>query len=331
MGRGNANRLAAPPGSPYSVGVKKLFLPLIGFALLLAACGGGGSPQPADTAAPSVTLTASQSGTTVNLSAAASDNVGVTKVEFYRGNTLVSTDDTSPYTAADTVSAANNGNVTYTAKAYDAAGNVGQNSKTIAVNVTPPVTPPGKTLYQGVWGWVISNATTGELIDNGVAVFDDEVFNQGRTIAFGAYLNLIADTDEPGDRLGFALLGPISAVGKLETAFSLNTSGDGKIYFIGADDNNRLEPFQEMPSFDGTGAIFTASNQPGQQVRVIMVQVSDIVPSGATQETLKVKAKVLAAAALKASFQEGRAVSRATNQMTPGLFGAARQTFQISR
>nr|WP_221284031.1 Ig-like domain-containing protein [Deinococcus humi] len=293
---------------------------------MLAAC--GGSPQPAsDLTAPTVTLTASQSGTTVNLSATAADNVGVTKVEFYRGSTLVNTDSTSPYTTADTVSTANNGNVTYTAKVYDAAGNVGQDSKTIAVNVTPS----GETLYQGVWGWGIGNATTGELIDNGVVVFDDEVVNQGRTVATGAYVNLVAGSDQPGDRLGFALLGPISAAGKLETGFTLNTSGDDKIYFVGADDNDALELYEGSLAFEGVGAIFTASNQPGQQVEVILIQVSDTVPSGATWEAFKVRAKTLAATALKASFKEGHAASRTTNQVTPGLFDVAQHIFQISR
>ena len=101
-------------------------------------------PSSGDTTAPTVSVTASPTSVTaagtVSLSATASDNVGVTKVEFYRGTTLLSTDTTSPFTASDSVTGANNGTVTYTAKAFDAAGN----NKSASANVTVSIqTNPG--------------------------------------------------------------------------------------------------------------------------------------------------------------------------------------------
>lgn len=109
---------------------------LFGTALLLSACGGGPA---GDTTAPTVALSASQSSTTVNLAATASDDVGVTKVEFYKGSetTPFATDTTAPYTASFTVSSANNGTLNVTAKAYDAAGNQGQGGAQVAVYVAP--------------------------------------------------------------------------------------------------------------------------------------------------------------------------------------------------
>src|SRR5262249_3247323 len=62
------------------------------------------------------------SAQTITFVAAASDNVGVTGVEFYDGATLKSTVTVSPYMYAWTFTAADNGLHSWTAKAYDAAG-----------------------------------------------------------------------------------------------------------------------------------------------------------------------------------------------------------------
>jgi len=81
-----------------------------------------------DTTAP--TATASESGTsgTITLSATASDNVGVTKVEFYIDGALVGTDTTSPYSVTYNSTGLANGTHSLVAKAYDAAGNVGSST-----------------------------------------------------------------------------------------------------------------------------------------------------------------------------------------------------------
>jgi Zn-dependent metalloprotease len=78
-----------------------------------------------DTTAP--TVSASESGTsgTITFSATASDNVGVTKVEFYVDGTLKGTDTTSPYSMTLDSTTLSNATHTLVAKAYDAAGNVG--------------------------------------------------------------------------------------------------------------------------------------------------------------------------------------------------------------
>ena len=68
---------------------------------------------------------ASVSGT-VTLSATASDNVGVTGVQFYvdNGTTPLATDTSSPYSASWNTTTVTNGTHTLTAKARDAAGNI---------------------------------------------------------------------------------------------------------------------------------------------------------------------------------------------------------------
>jgi len=84
------------------------------------------------TAAGSITLTAN-----------ATDNVGIVRVEFYDGTTLLATDTTSPYTQAVALTAANNGTHSYTARAFDAAGTVGISAPvTVTVNIAgcmPPI------------------------------------------------------------------------------------------------------------------------------------------------------------------------------------------------
>ncbi len=78
-----------------------------------------------DTQAPTVSMTSPNSGSivsgTVTLSATASDNVGVTSVEFYQGTTLLGNDSTNPYSLSWNTAGVANGTYTLTAKAYDAA------------------------------------------------------------------------------------------------------------------------------------------------------------------------------------------------------------------
>ncbi|AFZ67704.1 glycosyl hydrolase [Deinococcus peraridilitoris] len=102
--------------------------------------GGGGS----DTTAPTVSVSASPSTLTsagsVTVTANASDAGGISKVEFYRGGALVSTDTSSPYTHTDSFTSAQNGTYSYTARAFDNAGN---NATSGAVNVTVNISSSG--------------------------------------------------------------------------------------------------------------------------------------------------------------------------------------------
>ncbi len=92
--------------------------------LIVSAGGDGGDPV-----APTVSAVASGSSGIITLSAAAADNVGVVKVEFYVDNQLKGTDQAAPYTLALNSSTLSNGQHTLRAKAYDAAGNVGTSAQ----------------------------------------------------------------------------------------------------------------------------------------------------------------------------------------------------------
>jgi hypothetical protein len=101
-----------------------------------------------DTTAPTVTLTAPTNGSTVSgtivATANASDNIGVTKVEFYVDGTLKATDTVSPYSASIDTAALTNGTRSFTARAYDAA-NLSTTSTAASVTVNNVVTPPSDT------------------------------------------------------------------------------------------------------------------------------------------------------------------------------------------
>lgn len=110
---------------------------ILGVALL-AGCN---STPPKDTQAPTISLTSSSNNVTsasqITLTATATDNVGVTKVEFYEGSTKLGTDATASDGFKQSVSftASNNGTHTYTATAYDAAGNKKSSSTNVVVDI----------------------------------------------------------------------------------------------------------------------------------------------------------------------------------------------------
>jgi RHS repeat-associated protein len=88
----------------------------------------------ADTVSPTVSLAASATSvttaSTVTLIATASDDVGVTRVEFYEGATLLGARASAPYEFGIAFTSADNGVHTYTARAFDAAANSGTSTRT---------------------------------------------------------------------------------------------------------------------------------------------------------------------------------------------------------
>ena len=90
-----------------------------------------------DTTAPVTSITAPAANATVSgttsITASATDNVGVSRVEFYVSGVLKGTDTSAPYAYSWNTTSTANGSYSLTSRAYDAAGNVGQSA---AVGVT---------------------------------------------------------------------------------------------------------------------------------------------------------------------------------------------------
>ncbi|EYB67381.1 peptidase-like protein [Deinococcus phoenicis] len=148
-------------------------------------------PQVSLTATPQ-TLTAAGS---VKLVATASDNVGVTKVTFYRGDTKIGEDTSAPYEATDNLTAANNGTVTYRAVAMDAAGNSATTTTTVTVNV--PVTPPPADTTKPK---VKVTAQPAQLLLPGQVTFTADVTDDRGVVRVDFYDNgrlVLADTAAP--------------------------------------------------------------------------------------------------------------------------------------
>lgn len=123
-----------------------------------------------DTSAPTVSITAPTSGSTVSgivsLEASAADNIGVTRVEFYRGLIFLGEDTSAPYSFSWNTTTMLNEQATLTAKAYDATGNIGSSSG-ITVNVnntTADTIAPTVSITSPAYGAVISSRTTGVVI-----------------------------------------------------------------------------------------------------------------------------------------------------------------------
>jgi hypothetical protein len=119
---------------------------------------------------PPVVAIASPAGGTsvsgvVNIGVNASDNVGVTRVEYYVNGQLKGTETTAPYVYSWDTANLPLGGYTLTAKAYDAAGNVGQYSSSVTVvkdTVAPVVTVTAPLNNAVVSGTVSINAGAGD-------------------------------------------------------------------------------------------------------------------------------------------------------------------------
>jgi hypothetical protein len=266
--------------------MKALSLPVLSLSLLLAACGGGITPS-ADTTNPNITLSAVQNGTAVSLSAAASDDVGVSRVEFYRGTTLISTDTSEPYTASVTVSSADNGSVGFTAKAYDAAGNSASDTRTLNVSVT------SKTIYQGVWGWGLVNDDS-EVVYTGLVVLNRQD-NPGFGLqALGSYGDFDDPANEASDLLytGKASMGPLTGAGKLQVRLDREVSaGNFQHDILADDDDNRFETINDRPTFyDDDAQVWDENGKVAEVAAFIMFQLTDQVSEDLSANGLRLQA-----------------------------------------
>lgn len=124
-----------------------------------------------DTTRPSVSITnpptamTFTNAQTVVISATASDDVGVARVEFYDGSKLEGADTSPPFGGDWSFDAADNGVHVWTARAYDAAGNVSTSSP-VTLTVSIDITQPAVAISSPANG---ANLTTSTTIVSGTA------------------------------------------------------------------------------------------------------------------------------------------------------------------
>jgi hypothetical protein len=135
----------------------------------------GGATTP-DTTVPGVSITSPISGATETgtfaVQGTASDDVGVTNIQFYVDGSLVSSTAVSPFGFSWNSAGVANGTHTLTVKAYDAANNVG--SASVTVNVNNDKTAPTVS---------IASPTTGATLSATVNVTGSDTDNVGVTKA----------------------------------------------------------------------------------------------------------------------------------------------------
>jgi Zn-dependent metalloprotease len=196
---------------------------------LMVASGGGGD----DKEAPVVSVSESGSSDIITFSATASDDVGVTKVEFYVDNNLKGTDETSPYSMTlDSKKLSNNTPYILVAKAYDSAGKVGT-----SIPVTFTVNNPVEEREPPVIS-VSENGTSGTITFSAVATdnvgvtkvefyVDDKLKGTDVTSPYSMILDSRTLSDDNHVLLGKAY----DAAGNIgistSAAFTVNNAGPG--------------------------------------------------------------------------------------------------------
>lgn len=109
----------------------------------------------ADAVKPTLTITSPAMNATVagtlNVTATATDNISVSKVEFSVDGALKSTDTTSPYAAAIPTASLAAGQHNITVTAYDSAGNTTEKSVTVTINnISGDVNSDGHVTIQDI-------------------------------------------------------------------------------------------------------------------------------------------------------------------------------------
>lgn len=140
----------------------------------------------ADTTPPTVSVTSPANNSdisgTFSIQANASDDTGVTKVEFYINDTLLGTDTQSPYSFGLDTTQYTNGDYTISARAFDAEGN-NSRSNYVSVSISnaiPDTTPPQLFITSPLNSATVSgaiNVTSSATDENGISRVDVLVDN----------------------------------------------------------------------------------------------------------------------------------------------------------
>jgi subtilisin family serine protease len=147
----------------------------------------GGVGVTVDNTAPATAITTPAQNAwvrgTVPVSATASDTIGVERVEFYAGSTLLGTATTAPYAVSwDTTAVANGSAVTLTTRAYDQAGNVTVSAgRTVTVDTAAPTVAITSPANGATLSWLSLNTTIQASASDNVGV-TQVVFYDGGTV-----------------------------------------------------------------------------------------------------------------------------------------------------
>jgi len=195
--------------------------------LLLAGCSKDKTTNPSDTTSPSVTIVAPTNGATVGIGtvpiqAHATDNVGVTKVEFYDGATKIGEDATaSTGNVYDVSWTSTAGSHLLKAIAWDAAGNKARDSITVTAGGTAGPTYHHGQIQQSETWYPIGNP---HVITADVNV-GDAANSPILTIMPGCIVQFQGDYEL---YCGYSASGAIVAEGKADSVIQFTTTSNPK-------------------------------------------------------------------------------------------------------
>lgn len=137
---------------------------------------------------------------TISVTATATDDVGVTQVDFYRDGILIGSDTSVPYTVAFDTTVISDGAHTFGARAYDAAGNIGY-APEVLVNVANAVVdpPPGTAPWKGSFDASYQSAPLGSVIVVPSGSYGNQLINWRADVA-----------QKGGQMIKFVMGGPVT-------------------------------------------------------------------------------------------------------------------------
>lgn len=143
---------------------------------IVISTGGGGT---SDTTAPSTSITSPAGGATVSgttkVTASASDDTGVSRVDFYLDGAVRASDTTSPYEWSWDTAADANGTHTLTSRAFDAAGNSATSSG-VSVSVSNGT---ASAIALSARGYKVKGLQKADLSWSGATSTNIDVFRNG--------------------------------------------------------------------------------------------------------------------------------------------------------
>lgn len=231
-------------------------------ALLLASSESARSAQlvvKTDSSSPEVTITSPASDSsfttpqTVTITASASDDVRVRKVEFYRDGTRTRTDKSKPFTSEWSLTSAHQGLHTWTAVAFDSAGNSSV-STPVDLNVDIDGTPSPDTNSPSVPGAleassssetsvsVVWTSSTDDVGVIGYRVYANDQLVGSTTDTSLTAMGLSCGTDYAFGVEAYDGAGNVSPQARLASSTSPCPTSSGTTYYLDNLDGNDTNP-----------------------------------------------------------------------------------------
>jgi hypothetical protein len=218
-----------------------------------------------DTTAPVVSASVTGSAGSIKLNATATDNVGVTKVEFYVDGNLAGSSTAAPYTLAYDSTRLTKGSHSLVTKAYDAANNIGS-STAFAFTIDNTAGAPAPRSAH-----LVISQIYGAGGNSGAALRND-------------YIEIFNPTSAPVSLSGLSVQYASSA----GTSWSNNTALPAKTlqpgqYFLVSEFSGGANG-SALPTADATGTI----NMSGTAGKVALVKGTAALPAAATPTSTNV-------------------------------------------